>query len=70
MNKERSFCCGTGGGRMWMEEVIGTPINLSRIDEAIGTGAEELVVACPFYRVMTNDGMRTRASDVEVLDVA
>ena len=69
-NKERSFCCGAGGGRMWMEEKIGTRINLNRVDEAIGTGAEELAVACPFCRVMTTDGMSARESSMEVLDVA
>jgi Fe-S oxidoreductase len=69
-NKERSFCCGGGGGRMWMEEKIGTRINLNRVDEAIDTGAEEVAVACPFCRVMVGDGMIARQSDVEVLDVA
>ncbi len=69
-NKERSFCCGAGGGRMWMEEKIGTRINLNRVDEAIGTGAQELAVACPFCRVMTTDGMSSRESSMEVLDVA
>ena len=69
-NKERSFCCGAGGGRMWMEEKIGTRINLNRVDEAIDTGAEEVAVACPFCRVMVGDGMVARQSDVEVLDVA
>ncbi|MSX24142.1 MAG: 4Fe-4S dicluster domain-containing protein, partial [Actinobacteria bacterium] len=64
-NKERSFCCGAGGGRMWMEEKLGTQINLNRVDEAIATGAKELAVACPFCRVMTTDGMTARSSDVE-----
>jgi Fe-S oxidoreductase len=69
-NKERSFCCGAGGGRMWMEEKIGTRINLNRVDEAIATGVEEIAVACPFCRVMTGDGVIARDSKVEVLDVA
>ena len=69
-NKERSFCCGGGGGRMWMEEKIGTRINLNRVDEAIETGAKEVAVACPFCRIMVGDGMVARQSDVEVLDVA
>ena len=69
-NQERSFCCGAGGGRMWMEEKIGTRINLSRVDEAIATGVDEVAVACPFCRVMVTDGMTARESDVEVLDVA
>ena len=69
-NQERSFCCGAGGGRMWMEEKIGTRINLNRVDEAIATGAEEVAVACPFCRVMVSDGVAARESSVEVLDVA
>ena len=69
-NKERSFCCGGGGGRMWMEEKLGTRINLNRVDEAIETGAAEVAVACPFCRIMVGDGMVARESDVEVLDVA
>ena len=69
-NKERSFCCGAGGGRMWMEEKLGTQINLNRVDEAIATGVQELAVACPFCRVMTSDGVTARESTIEVLDVA
>jgi len=69
-NQERSFCCGGGGGRMWMEEKIGTRINLNRVDEAIDTGAAEVAVGCPFCRIMIGDGMVARQSDVEVLDVA
>jgi len=69
-NKERSFCCGAGGGRMWMEEKLGTRINLNRVDEAISIGAQEVAVGCPFCRVMVSDGMTGRGSDVAVLDVA
>jgi Fe-S oxidoreductase len=69
-NKERSFCCGAGGGRMWMEEKIGERINLNRVDEAIATGAQEVAVGCPFCRVMVSDGMVAKQSSVEVLDVA
>jgi Fe-S oxidoreductase len=69
-NQERSFCCGAGGGRMWMEEKIGSRINLNRVDEAIATGAAEVAVGCPFCRVMVSDGMVARDSSVEVLDVA
>jgi Fe-S oxidoreductase len=69
-NQERSFCCGGGGGRMWMEETLGSRINLNRVDEAIATGAPQVAVACPFCRIMVGDGMTARQSDVEVLDVA
>ena len=69
-NKDRSFCCGAGGGRMWMEEKLGSRINLNRVDEAIATGADQIAVACPFCRVMVSDGATGRQSSVEVLDVA
>jgi Fe-S oxidoreductase len=75
-NSERSFCCGAGGARMWMEESIGTRINLNRTTEAVGTGADQIAVACPFCRVMLSDGLTAQQADgsareeVEVLDVA
>ena len=69
-NQERSFCCGAGGGRMWMEEKIGTRININRVEEAIATGAQEIAVACPFCRVMVTDGASAKAPGVEVMDVA
>jgi Fe-S oxidoreductase len=69
-NQDRSFCCGAGGGRMWMEETIGTRINLNRVDEAIATQVQEVAVACPFCRIMVSDGMTARESDIGVLDVA
>uniref|UniRef100_UPI002631CF00 (Fe-S)-binding protein n=1 Tax=uncultured Nocardioides sp. TaxID=198441 RepID=UPI002631CF00 len=75
-NSERSFCCGAGGARMWMEENLGERINLNRTTEAVGTGADQIAVGCPFCRVMLSDGL-TAAIDqgearqeVEVLDVA
>lgn len=75
-NKEKSFCCGAGGGRMWMEETIGTRINQNRGDEALATGASKIAVACPFCSVMLNDAVTTRAQEsgkdasAEVVDVA
>jgi Fe-S oxidoreductase len=72
---DKSFCCGAGGARMWMEEKIGTRVNQNRGDEAIGTGATKVAVACPFCSVMLNDAVTSRQSDgqaegVEVVDVA
>jgi Fe-S oxidoreductase len=73
---EKSFCCGAGGARMWMEEKIGTRINNNRTDEALATGADRIAVGCPFCRVMLSDGLTERQSetgtheDVEVVDVA
>ena len=56
-NSERSFCCGAGGARMWMEENIGERINVNRTTEAVGTGADQIAVGCPFCRVMLSDGL-------------
>src|SRR3984957_9460560 len=72
---DRSFCCGAGGARMWMEEHIGKRINHERVDEALATGAGTIATACPFCRVMVTDGVNDRQeeagrSGVEVLDVA
>lgn len=72
---EKSFCCGAGGARMWMEEKLGTRINMNRTEEALATGAERIAIGCPFCRVMISDGLTAKQSegqgeDVEVVDVA
>jgi Fe-S oxidoreductase len=75
-NSEKSFCCGAGGARMWMEENIGERINVNRTKEAVGTGADQIAVGCPFCRVMLADGLTAEQAagnardEVEVLDVA
>lgn len=71
-NRERSFCCGGGGARMWMEERIGKRINVERVEEALSTGARTVAVGCPFCFTMLSDGVTGKAADdrVEVVDVA
>jgi len=66
----RTFCCGAGGARMWMEERRGTPINEERVREAASTGADTLAVACPFCTVMLDDGVRTTGVKMQVIDLA
>jgi Fe-S oxidoreductase len=57
-NRNKSFCCGGGGGRAWMEETIGKRINQTRVNEALNTGAEVLAAACPFCITMFDDGIK------------
>ncbi|WP_034271971.1 4Fe-4S dicluster domain-containing protein [Actinospica robiniae] len=59
-NRERSFCCGAGGARMWMEETIGSRINETRTDEALGTDPDLVTAACPYCIVMLTDGVASR----------
>ncbi|MBU6148068.1 MAG: (Fe-S)-binding protein [Actinomycetales bacterium] len=59
-SRAQSFCCGAGGARMWMEETIGTRVNLTRTDQALATGATTIAVACPFCNVMLSDGVAAR----------
>ena len=70
--KERSFCCGAGGGRMWMEEKIGTRVNVNRVDEILTKPVDTVAVACPFCTTMIEDGLKQRNCEerVQVLDVA
>ena len=69
-NRERTFCCGAGGARMFMEEKRGRPINEERVREAAGTGADTLAVACPFCTVMLDDGVRQTGAKLQVVDLA
>jgi len=71
-NKQHGFCCGAGGGRMWMEEKIGTRVNHNRTDEILASGAETVATACPFCTIMIRDGVQDRnAGDrVQVLNVS
>ena len=67
---KRTFCCGAGGARMWMEENRGRPINQERVREAAATGAQTLAVACPFCTVMLDDGVRETGAKIQVVDLA
>ncbi len=71
-NLGKSFCCGAGGARMWMEEDIGDRINNTRTDQAIATKADTIAVACPFCLTMLSDGLkdRKRDEDMAALDIA
>jgi Fe-S oxidoreductase len=74
--KERGFCCGAGGARMWMEEKIGKRVNVERVDEALALDPDVVSTACPFCLVMLGDAVTAKKQDggaredVEVLDVS
>jgi Fe-S oxidoreductase len=65
-----TFCCGAGGGRMWMEETRGTRINSERTRQALETGADTVATACPFCLVMMRDGIAETAASVRAQDIA
>ncbi len=75
-HKERGFCCGAGGARMWMEERIGKRVNNERVDEALSLDPDIISTACPFCLVMLTDSVNGKKNDeqakeeLRVVDVA
>jgi Fe-S oxidoreductase len=67
-----TFCCGAGGGRMWMEETRGTRINSERSRQVLETAADTVATSCPFCMVMLGDGLAATAGGARVttLDVS
>jgi Fe-S oxidoreductase len=71
--RERSFCCGAGGGHMWLEEQkVGERINVMRTDQAMATRARIVATACPYCLQMFQDGIKTKAAEdnLKVMDIA
>ncbi|MBI4287190.1 MAG: 4Fe-4S dicluster domain-containing protein [Chloroflexi bacterium] len=69
--RNRGFCCGGGGGRMWLEETIGQRINRMRTQEALDTGAKTVATACPYCLQMFEEGIRAKDIEtVKALDIA
>jgi Fe-S oxidoreductase len=62
-----TFCCGAGGGRMWMEERRGKKMNLERTDEALASASSTLGVGCPYCNIMLSDGITERHADEDMV---
>lgn len=56
-SREKGFCCGGGGGRMWLHENLGTRINQLRAQEIADARAERVITACPYCLIMLQDGI-------------
>jgi Fe-S oxidoreductase/nitrate reductase gamma subunit len=71
-NRERGFCCGGGGGRVWLEETLGKLVNVERAEEACNTGCDQVATSCPFCKTMMIDGIKdlAREESPEVRDIA
>ena len=69
-NESKSFCCGAGGGHMWLEEPAGKKINHMRAEQALETKADALVTACPFCLTMLSDGVAFHDATMPVKDLA
>jgi Fe-S oxidoreductase/nitrate reductase gamma subunit len=71
-HRKRGFCCGAGGGRMWMEEKIGKRINHERVEQTLRTQAPRVATACPFCLTMFRDGISAKGaeSQLQVRDLA
>lgn len=71
-NRENGFCCGAGGGRMWMEENLGERINITRADELLAQNPTTIATSCPFCMTMLTDAVKAKGKleEVPVKDIA
>jgi Fe-S oxidoreductase len=70
-NRERSFCCGAGGGLVFLGEETGERISHNRAQELVATGAQTIAAACPFCNTMFRDALAATGENApELLDIA
>jgi len=71
-NRTRSFCCGGGGGHMWMEEDPTKRVNERRVEEIIETKVDIVATACPYCLIMFEDGVKAKGAEetLHVKDVS
>lgn len=72
LNREKSMCCGAGGARMWMEETIGSRINVTRVDQAMAKNPKIIATACPYCTIMLTDGVahHNKEEEIQTKDIA
>jgi Fe-S oxidoreductase/nitrate reductase gamma subunit len=72
LREENAFCCGGGGGQMWLETDANTRINHRRLDNALETKADVVATACPYCLVMFDDAIRSKGmgEQIQVMDIA
>jgi len=58
LSRDKAMCCGAGGGRMWLEEKLGTRINQTRMRQLQESGTSDVAVACPFCAVMVGNAQQ------------
>lgn len=70
--KRTAFCCGAGGGRMWMDETLGKRINQERLAQLLATNAETVATACPYCMIMLDDAVKEKGLEdcIQIMDIA
>ncbi len=66
LSREKAMCCGAGGGRMWLEENLGTRINVKRVEQALAVAPKTIATACPYCAVMMADGLAVAEGGAQV----
>ena len=70
--RSKGFCCGGGGGRVWLEENEGRRVNQLRVEQAMEVKPDILASACPFCLTMFEDGVKAKevADKIKTRDIA